>query len=63
MQSLETFHDNHARQSPNSPLLSAATAGLAHLKKYMQDTENFSAQKLAIILNPGFKMQGFTAIP
>jgi hypothetical protein len=60
MQNLETFHDNHARQSPNSPLLAAASAGLAHLKKYMQDTDNFTTQKLAIILDPRFKIQGFT---
>jgi hypothetical protein len=62
MENLQTFHDNHARQCPNSPLLTAASAGQAHLKKYMQDTENFSTQKLAIILDPRFKIQGFTTI-
>jgi hypothetical protein len=61
-ENIKTFLENHARQSPNSPLLAAATAGLSHLKKYMQDTENFSTQKLAIILDPRFKIQGFTTM-
>jgi hypothetical protein len=61
-ENIKSFRENQARQSPNSPLLAAATAGLAHLTKYMGDTERFSTQKLAIILDPRFKIQGFTTM-
>jgi hypothetical protein len=60
--SLEKFLESHGRLSPESPLIAAGAAGLAHLKKYMEDTNNFTSQKIAIILDPCFKIQGFTTM-